>query len=40
MFQTLKHKDGCVSTLYIDGEYVTRISNKTCRGYYEHKLME
>jgi hypothetical protein len=24
MFQTLKYKEHCVSTLYIDGKYITR----------------
>tara|TARA_R110000765_G_scaffold891_3_gene2171 strand:+ start:1021 stop:1236 length:216 start_codon:yes stop_codon:yes gene_type:complete len=40
LFQTLKHKDYCISTLYIDGEYIARALNKSCRVYYENKIME
>ena len=40
MFQTLKYKEHCVSTLYIDGKYITRVINKNCRVYYENRLME
>lgn len=33
LFETIKYNDGCVSTLYVDGEYVTQVKNKDCVTY-------
>lgn len=39
LFETIKYNDGCVSTLYVDGDYVTQVKNKDCVTYYRNTII-
>ena len=36
VFEIVKHEDHCVATLYVDGQFTTRVKNKHCRIYLEN----
>jgi len=33
LVETVKYDNECITTLYIDGEYTTRVKSKNCRFY-------
>jgi len=33
LVETVKYDDGCVTTLYADGEYISSVKSKNCRFY-------
>ena len=33
LVETVKYDDGCITTLYADGEYISRVKSKNCRFY-------
>ena len=40
MFETVKYEDGCVATLYVDDEFVTRVEVDNCRIYLKNTVFE
>ena len=33
LVETIKYDDGCITTLYADGEYISSVKSKNCRFY-------
>jgi len=33
LVETVKYDNECITTLYVDGEYTTRVRSKNCRFY-------
>jgi hypothetical protein len=36
VFEIVKYDDYCIATLYIDGQFTTKVKNKTCKVYLEN----
>ena len=40
LFETVKYNHGCVTTLYVDEEYVTQVKVDNCRIYLKNTVFE
>jgi len=40
LVETIKYEDECITTLYADGEYISRVKSKNCRFYIKTTTMK